>query len=112
MDFKETALQLGIDEDDIHEVVDLFITTAPSDIKKMVEAYNKLDIVRIGEAAHSLKGSTGTLGFSRIAKDAQLIIKQSRENDFEALDLLIPSFLKKMEELFVELKEALRNKKT
>ncbi len=112
MNFKELALQLGLDEDDIHEAVDLFVTTVPSDIEKIIKAYSKNDMAGLGKAAHSLKGSAATLGFIEIAKDAQILINKAHNNDFEALDLLIPSFMKKMDHLLAQLKKDIRNKKT
>ena len=79
MDIKQIASRLGLEENDIYDVLKLFIQTVPSDLMKMSAAFNSQDTVQVGEAAHSLKGSTGTLGFMDISKYAQLIMKQSRE---------------------------------
>ncbi len=110
MDIKKVAEQLGLDEADIYDVVELFIQTAPADLMKLVTAYNKQDTVQINEAAHSLKGSTGTLGFIEISKDAQQVMKHARDNDFESLKSLVPPFLNRMKDLFTELKEVVKNR--
>ncbi len=110
MDIKKVAEQLGLDESDIYDVVELFIQTAPADLMKLVTAYNQQNTVQIGEVAHSLKGSTGTLGFSEISKDAQLIMKQARDTDFELLKSSVPPFLNRMKDLFVELKDVMKNR--
>ena len=96
MDIKQVASQLGLDEEDIYDVVALFIKTAPSDLMKLISAYNAKNMVQIEEAAHSLKGSTSTLGFSDISKEAQLIMRQSRQNDIESLTTTVPPFLSRM----------------
>jgi len=110
MDVKQVATRLGLEEDDIYDVLALFIQSAPSELMKMTTAFNKQDPVRVGEAAHSLKGSTGTLGFMDISNHAQLIMKQSREKELEDLTQTVPPFLNKMKELLLELKEVLKNR--
>ena len=110
MNIKQVASRLGLEEDDIYDVLELFIQTAPSDIMKMTTGYNKQDPVQVGEAAHSLKGSTGTLGFMDISNHAQLIMKQSHEKKIEDLTQTVPPFLNQMKDLLFELEEVLKNR--
>ena len=110
MDVKQIASRLGLDEDDIYDVLELFIQTAPSDLMKMSTGLNKQDPVQVGEAAHSLKGSTGTLGFMDISNHAQLIMKQSRNKKNEDLTQSVPLFLNQMRDLLLELEEVLKNR--
>jgi HPt (histidine-containing phosphotransfer) domain-containing protein len=110
MDVKQVASRLGLEEDDIYDVLELFIHAAPSDLMKMTTGFNKQDSVRVGEAAHSLKGSTGTLGFTDVSNHAQRIMKQSRENKMEDLAQSVPPFLNQMKDLLLELKEVLKNR--
>ena len=110
MNIKQVASRLGLEEDDIYDVLELFIQTAPSDIMIMTTGYNKQDPVQVGEAAHSLKGSTGTLGFMDISNHAQLIMKQSHEKKIEDLAQTVPSFLNQMKDLLLELTEVLKNR--
>lgn len=110
MDVKQIASRLGLEEDDIYEVLELFTQTAPLDLMKLSAAYMNLDTVRTGEAAHSLKGSTSTLGFADISNHAQLIIKQSRENNIEDLSHSVPPFINQIKELLLELKEILKDR--
>ena len=110
MDVKHLASRLGLEEDDIYDVLELFIQTAPVDIMKLSAAYDSRDPVRTGEAAHSLKGSTGTLGFMDISSQAQQIMTQSREKKFEALSRSIPPFLDQVKDLLLELQQVLDNR--
>jgi HPt (histidine-containing phosphotransfer) domain-containing protein len=110
MDVKQLASRLGLEEDDIYDVLALFIQTAPVNIMKLSDAYNSRDKVRTGEAAHSLKGSTAMLGFMDISAQAQQIMTQSREERFEALSRSIPLFLGQMKDLLLELRQTLDNR--
>jgi HPt (histidine-containing phosphotransfer) domain-containing protein len=110
MDVKQIASRLGLEEDDIYDVLELFIQTTPSDLMKMTTGLNKQDTVQVGEAAHSLKGSTGTLGFIGISNQAQLIMNLSREKKIEDLTQTVPPFLNQMKDLLLELKEVLKNR--
>lgn len=110
MDVKQVATQLGLEEDDIYDVLALFVQTAPSDLMKMTSGFNRKDAVPVGEAAHSLKGSAGTLGFMDISNHAQQIMKLSREKNMIDLSLAVPPFLNQMKALLLELKEVLKNR--
>jgi HPt (histidine-containing phosphotransfer) domain-containing protein len=110
MDVKQVASRLGLEEDDIYEVLELFIQTAPSDLMKLDDAHKSRDTVLAGEAAHSLKGSTGTLGFMDISAQAQQIMMQSREIRIEDLSRSVPPFLARMKDLLLELQQVLDNR--
>lgn len=110
MNVKQVASQLGLEEDDIYSVLELFIQTAPSDLISMMAAFDRQDMTQVGTAAHSLKGSTGTLGFMDISNYAQLIMQQSRENKIEDLTRTVLSFQKQMQALLSELEEVLKNR--
>jgi HPt (histidine-containing phosphotransfer) domain-containing protein len=107
MDVKQVASRLGLEEDDIYEVLELFIQTAPSDIMKLSAAFNSRDTVLTEETAHSLKGSTGTLGFTDISELAQQIMAQAREKRIEALSRSVPPFIDRMNDLLRELQQIL-----
>jgi HPt (histidine-containing phosphotransfer) domain-containing protein len=110
MDVGHVASQLGLEKDDIYDVLELFIQTAPSDLMKMTTGYNIQDTVQIGAAAHSLRGSTSILGFVDISNHAQLIMKQSRDQKIEDLAQTVPLFMNQMKDLLLELDEILKNR--
>jgi HPt (histidine-containing phosphotransfer) domain-containing protein len=112
MDVKQVASRLGLEEDDIYDVLELFIQTAPSDLMKLNAAYNSRNTVLTGETAHSLKGSTGTLGFMDISEQAQQIMLQAREKRIEDLSRSVPPFLDRMKDLLRELQQVLDNRQS
>jgi histidine phosphotransfer protein HptB len=74
VDFSKLASNLGLDEDEFRELVELFVETSNADINRLENAYHKKDHNEVSEAAHSLKGSSGNLGFmefSAVAREAE-----------------------------------------
>ncbi len=110
MDVKALASRLGLEEDDIYDVLALFIQTAPADITKLEAACNSRDTVLAGQAAHSLKGSVGTLGFMDISELAQQIMALSRENKIDDLSRSVPPFLGRMKDLLRDIRHLLANR--
>jgi len=85
MDIKTAADGLGLDEDEFIEIVELFIDTARADIDKLQEGFENGDAEKAGNAAHSLKGASGTLGFMDIAEIAKKAEEDAKKNDLEKL---------------------------
>jgi len=112
MDVKQAASRLGLEEDDIYDVLELFIQTAPSDLMKLDAAYTCRNTVLAGQAAHSLKGATGTLGFMDISELAQQIMVQTREKKIEDLSRSVPLFLDRMKDLLRELQQIIDNRQS
>lgn len=75
MDFKELAGNLGLEEGEFLELVELFIEKGGSDLDMLQSALDQGDTEKILEAAHSIKGASGNLGFMEIyevAKNVEL----------------------------------------
>ncbi len=62
MDFKEIGESLGLEEDEYIEMLEIFLQSGESDMKKLEEAVAQNDPQKAHEASHSFKGSTGSLG--------------------------------------------------
>jgi HPt (histidine-containing phosphotransfer) domain-containing protein len=110
MDITEVASRLGLDEEDIYSVLELFIQTAPDDLTALSSAWERQDLTQVGKSAHSLKGSTGTLGFMEISNMAQRIMQQSRENQLDELTQTVPAFATLLNDLIAELEAVVKNK--
>ena len=67
MDFKRLASRLGMDQDDVKELVDLFITTSLADIDKIKKGVQAGNCEQTAAAAHSIKGAAGNLGLDAIS---------------------------------------------
>ena len=87
MDFNDLASRLGIDEEDVKELVELFVTTTFSDIGKIKKGISDNNPADAAAAAHSIKGAAGNLGFDEIfslARDMEIQAKQGSLDGFDA----------------------------
>ncbi len=79
MDFGSMASGLGLGEDDFKELADLLVTTSLSDIKKLEKGVASGDQNKVAQAAHSIKGAAGNLGFMDISAIAARTEAQARQ---------------------------------
>ena len=99
MDFKEMGAKLGLEENEFRELVTFFIDNAVSDIYKFKDACQQGDGEKASASAHSLKGSSGNLGFSDIHELAKKAEKDSGNNDFENYETVASMIENKIEEI-------------
>ena len=86
MDFKDLASGLGLDEGDVKELVELFVTTTLSDIDKIKKGVRENNSLDAAAAAHSIKGASGNLGFddiSGLTRDMEMQAKKGNLDNFE-----------------------------
>ena len=99
MDFKKLSRNLGLDEEDFIELVELFTATAPEDIGRLKAASESGDSQMAVEAAHSLKGASGNLGFSEFSSIAGEAEKLGRSGDIGNLAETIKLLNEKLEQI-------------
>jgi len=90
------ARNLGLEEEEYMELIELFIQTAMSDLKKLQSAIEKGDAEQAINAAHSLNGAASNLGLIELSGLAKEIEGKTR------YDRLI-----EIKEVFQKLKEKL-----
>lgn len=88
MNFKELAENLGMEEEEYLEIVELFVETGTSDLDKLQSAIEKGDKEEAANAAHSLKGASGNLGFTDFYDVAKLTEQKAR-SDNDSLDEIV-----------------------
>ncbi len=99
MDLKALGENLGLEEDEFLEIVEIFIDTADEDIEKLVAANVSKNIEAVSEAAHSLKGSAGNLGFSELSEISATLENGARNNSIENLSENLPLLTEKLNEI-------------
>jgi HPt (histidine-containing phosphotransfer) domain-containing protein len=86
----------GGDMDFLEELIDMFKEDFEEKYLVLKKAVNRKDAVRVQELAHSLKGSSASLGFTALQKTFFQLETAGRNNDlFDAekkLDLLLIQF--------------------
>ena len=85
MNIKELAENLGLEEDEYLELIELFIDTGIVDIEKLRSAIEEGDAEEAAQAAHSLKGASGSLGLMEIYNVALKSEEEARNNSLDVL---------------------------
>ncbi len=85
MDIKELAENLGLEEDEYLELIELFVDTGKVDVEKIRSAVEEGNAEEAANAAHSLKGASGSLGLMEIYDLALKTEKEARNNSLDGL---------------------------
>jgi len=88
MNIKELSENLGLEEDEYMEMLDLFLTSGGADLSRIEQALKEANARLVHEAAHSLKGSAGSLSIDNIFELARDIDDKSRQGILDGLDEL------------------------
>lgn len=91
MDLKELGDKLGLEEFEFIELVELFLTTARKDLENLIKAYQSGDSETVAGFAHSLKGSSGNLGFVELSILSKKAEDKGGENDLTGFPEIIDS---------------------
>ncbi len=83
MNLKELALELGMEQDEMRELLVIFIESSESDLVKLKQALIEGDAKQVADAAHSIKGASANLGFMDIFSVAKNLEQKARENSLE-----------------------------
>jgi HPt (histidine-containing phosphotransfer) domain-containing protein len=100
MNLQQWALDLGLDEADVLELLQLYCTALASDIKHLKAACRHNDAVLAASTAHSLKGSAGNLGFKEISAIAARTEKNARRKRLDGLRETITILNKHLNDLY------------
>ena len=77
------ANQLGVEGEEFFEIIEIFLETTESDLRKMQSALEKCDSKNAAAAAHSIKGAAGNLGLMEIYDVAAKMETELRESRFD-----------------------------
>ena len=103
MQLKELADNLGLDEEDFKELLELYVETTSADLQELRAALEAKDTEGIHKKAHSIKGSSGNLGLVELYDIAKAIDDRAREGSLDGLEDLVQDFTLAYEGLTIEL---------
>ncbi len=86
MDIKETAEKMGLSEQELEEIVQLFIQVSQEDLAKLCSAIAARDAKQVFEVSHSIKGAAVNLGFEEIAEIAKSIELNARQDSLAGVE--------------------------
>ena len=91
--FSEKVLRGILDDEpeELARLVDIFKASAPESITKMKDALAAKNASQLAMAAHTLKGSCGSLGSTTLREICAVLEKNARDGQLEGADELIAS---------------------
>jgi len=96
IDLASALERTGGEMDFLEELIEMFIGDFDEKYSALKDAVNQKDAVQVRELAHSLKGSSASLGFTALQKTFFQLETAGRDNNlFDAekkLDLLLSQF--------------------
>jgi len=104
MNIKELAENLGLEEDEYLEMLNLFFDSGGSDLERIEAALQQGSAEKAHEASHSLKGSAGSLGLDSIFELAKAIDDKDRQGILEGLDEPVRQLRQEYEKLVAAVK--------
>ena len=99
MNIKELAENLGLEEDEYLEILELFIDIGMADIEKLSSAIEAGNAEEAAHAAHSLKGASGNLGLMDIYDVALKSEEEARNNSLDGLAESVQTLKEKLNSL-------------
>jgi HPt (histidine-containing phosphotransfer) domain-containing protein len=85
VDLLSFARNLGLEEEEFLDLVELFIEATTADLRALVNAAGKRDLPKVWELAHSINGASINLGFTEISSLAKQIEMKARNNLLEGV---------------------------
>ena len=94
IDFSSMASNLGFDEDEFKEVAQLLITVSLTDMETLELGISENNPDKVKDAAHSIKGAAGNLGFMELANCAGIIENSARSQNIDNLTTQVQTIKK------------------
>ena len=99
MNLENLAQELGLEKDEFLEVADLYIEACASDIHKLQTAIADKNARLAAEAAHSIKGASGNLGFTKAQATAEKIEVQARQGRLSGIAATAEALKKELDQV-------------
>jgi HPt (histidine-containing phosphotransfer) domain-containing protein len=97
VNLKELARSLELKEEELSELLDLFLKTTPSELIELQSALKEKDAQASERMAHSIKGAAGILGLLEIHDAAKRIETAARTNRLEEIEVNLRTIKEKLE---------------
>jgi HPt (histidine-containing phosphotransfer) domain-containing protein len=85
MNPNELKEKLGLNAEEMTELVSLFVETCRQDLQRMGMALDSQDARGVSEAAHSIKGAAGNMRFESVYELARSIEEGARQRNLDGV---------------------------
>ncbi|WP_319522194.1 Hpt domain-containing protein [uncultured Desulfosarcina sp.] len=104
MNFKDLGEELGLEEDEYRELIELFMETGQSDLSQLKSALDAGDAETVSRRAHTICGSSGNLRLMDMHKTAKRIELAADDGRLDGLSV----YLSALDEGFSEIARSLQ----
>jgi len=104
VNLRELARSLELEEEELSELLDLFLKTTSSELIEFQSALKEKDAQAAERMAHFIKGAAGILGLLEIHDAAKRIEMAARMNRLEEMEADLQIIKKKLETIAEALK--------
>lgn len=91
MNLKELGANLGLDEDEYRELIELFVTTGSVDYQNIQTGLANNDADQVMRSAHTIKGAAGNLGLMEVSDVAKIIEDSAVNDQIDGLETAVQS---------------------
>jgi two-component system sensor histidine kinase/response regulator len=108
LDWSTALERVEGDRELLEELVRLFIETSPASMQEMRRALNAKDTKQLDRLAHTIKGSSASLGANRVSQAALVLEMRARSGAIENAGELIDALQKELDRVLPELESLTR----
>ena len=83
MNISVLADELGLEEEDVRDLVRLFLDSTEQDLERLAQAYASGDAELLRSTAHHVKGAAGNLEVNGVAAEALAMEQAAASGDLE-----------------------------
>ena len=110
MNFKELGKNIGLEEDEYIEMMELFIESGGGDLIKLETAVKEGNAEKAHESSHSIKGSSGSLMLNDLYEIAKLIDDTVRTGKLDGVNEMVEKLRDEYESLKSAILKSIENK--
>jgi histidine phosphotransfer protein HptB len=85
MNLKALGEEIGLEEDEYVELLELFLETGSADYEKLKSAFSTGDTQQVAQSAHTLSGAAGNLRIMNIHEAAKRIERAAGDNQLDVV---------------------------
>jgi histidine phosphotransfer protein HptB len=86
MDYKARGIDLGLDDGEYRELIELFLETCGSDIQRLQEALAAGDSTQVMQRVHTIKGASSSLGLIDVSAAAECIEEMAQTSKWTDME--------------------------
>jgi histidine phosphotransfer protein HptB len=85
MNLKALGEEIGLEEDEYRELIELFLETGMADYEQLKSAYDAGDAQQVARSAHTLSGASGNLRIMKMHETAKRIERAAGDDQLYAV---------------------------